>query len=57
MPYQAVTQLRLQLIKFLRRNKGKLAQPAPGFGFLDMQVCAAYDQTRPGSSSVHWINR
>jgi VWFA-related protein len=33
MPYQAVTQLRLQLQKFLRRNGGHLAQPVSVFVF------------------------
>jgi len=31
MPYQAVTQLRLQLLRFLRQNGGKLAQPVSVF--------------------------
>jgi VWFA-related protein len=33
MPYQAVTQLRLQLMKFLRQDGGKLTQPVSVFVF------------------------
>jgi len=50
MPYQAVTILRLQLLKFLRQNGGKLPQPVSVFVFSSLGLKAHPQPSRDGNA-------
>jgi VWFA-related protein len=56
MPYQAITQLRLQLQKFLRQNDGHLAQPVSIFVFTDDGLKVQPAPSKDGNALATMLN-